>query len=491
VEGERPLVVTEEYERLGGKKLSLIDVLAQSVGFMGPVFSAAFIIPLIIGVNASGRGAGTSAALAVLLAAIGVFALGWIVAQYAKRIHAAGSLYDYVSSGLGKTVGAASGWLYYGGTIILTTGLGLLIGGYVHDNLLPTLEIDLDLPIWLWDTIFAVGLFAVLYFGVQISTRVQLTLALISIAVVLIFFITVIADLGADNDVAKAFDPSPSGGFSGILFGVLYGVLIFVGFETAANLAEETAEPKRSIPRAVLGAVTIVSVFYLIAAYVEVAGFGFDLAVITSPDVAGAPLFALGAPGSPAGSEFWLKILLVVVFLDMLAVYVGAAVASTRGVFAMARDRRLPGGLAAVSKRYGTPIGAILLLIGIQAVLIVVSEANDTLLALPGLPHYFSVFVWCATFGGFALLVVYFLMSIGAFRGVGGETATVGIIVAALVGIAITAAAIFGSFYKVTSPTLLAPWSAVIWFAIGLVYMALVKGREPASDALADLRTSA
>jgi len=491
VEGERPLVVTEEYERLGGKKLSLIDVLAQSVGFMGPVFSAAFIIPLIIGVNASGRGAGTSAALAVLLAAVGVFALGWIVAQYAKRIHAAGSLYDYVSSGLGKTVGAASGWLYYGGTIILTTGLGLLIGGYVHDNLLPTLEIDLDLPIWLWDTIFAVGLFAVLYFGVQISTRVQLTLALISIAVVLIFFITVIADLGADNDVAKAFDPSPSGGFSGILFGVLYGVLIFVGFETAANLAEETGEPKRSIPRAVLGAVAIVSVFYLIAAYVEVAGFGFDLAVITSPEVAGAPLFALGAPGSPAGSEFWLKILLVVVFLDMLAVYVGAAVASTRGVFAMARDRRLPGGLAAVSKRYGTPIGAILLLIGIQAVLIVVSEANDTLLALPGLPHYFSLFVWCATFGGFALLVVYFLMSIGAFRGVGGEAATVGIIVAALVGIAITAAAIFGSFYKVTSPTLLAPWSAVIWFAIGLVYMALVKGREPASDALADLRTSA
>jgi len=489
VEGERPLVVTEEYERLGGKKLSLVDVLAQSVGFMGPVFSAAFIIPLIIGVNASGRGAGTSAALAVLIAGIGVFALGWIVAQYAKRIHAAGSLYDYVSNGLGKTVGAATGWLYYGGTIILTTGLGLLIGGYVHDNLLPVLEIDLDLPIWVWDTIFALGLFAVLYFGVQISTRVQLTLALISIAVVLVFFITVIVDLGSGNDVAKAFDPSPPGGFSGILFGVLYGVLIFVGFETAANLAEETAEPKRAIPRAVLGAVAIVSVFYLIAAYVEVAGFGFDLSVITSPEVAGAPLFALGAPGSPAGSEFWLKILLVVVFLDMLAVYVGAAVASTRGVFAMARDRRLPGALAKVSKRYGTPVAAIVLLMVVQAILIVVSEANDTLLALPGLPHYFSVFVWCATFGGFALLVVYLLMSIGAFRGVGDEKATAGLIVAALVGIAITAAAIFGSFYKVTSPTLLAPWSAVIWFAIGLVYMAMVKGREPASDALADLRT--
>jgi amino acid transporter len=490
VEGERPLVVTEEYERLGGKKLSLIDVLAQSVGFIGPVFSAAFIIPFIIGVNAAAKGAGTSAALAVLLAAVGTFALGWIVAKYARRIHAAGSLYDYVSNGLGKTVGAAAGWLYYGGTIILTTGLGVLIGGYVHDNLLPVWEINIDIPIWLWDAFFALLLFGVLYFGVKISTRVQLTLALISIAVVLIFFITVIIDLGSANDVAKAFDPSPSpGGFSGILFGVLYGMLIFVGFETAANLAEETAVPERSIPRAVLGAVVIVSVFYLIAAYVEVAGFGFDLAVITSPEVAGAPLFALGAPGSPAGSEFWLKILLLVVFLDMLAVYVGAGVASTRGVFAMARDRRLPRVLASVSKRYGTPAGAIYLLIVVQAILIVVAEGNDTLLALPGLPHYFSVFAWCATFGPFALVVVYLLLSVGGLFGLRDDPGFGGVVVAGIVGIVVTGAAIFGSFYKVPSPTLLAPWAALIWGALGFLYMLLVKGREPASDALADLRT--
>src|SRR5581483_5792502 len=365
------------YERLGAKRLTLIDVLAQSVGFIGPVFSSAFIIPLIIGVNVAARGAGTSAPLAVILAGVGVFALGWIVAQYAKRIHAAGSLYDYVTNGLGRTMGAASGWLYYGGTIMLTTGLGVLLGGYVHDSLLPAFNVGPWLPVWAWDTILAVLLFAALYFGVQISTRVQLTLALLSIAVVLIFFATVIGKLGSGNDLAKAFDPTPADGFSGILFGVLYGVLIFVGFETAANLAEETADPKRSIPRAVLGAVVLVSLWYLIASYVEVAGFHFDLKVITSPQVSGAPLFALGAPGTEFGSDLWLKVLLVVVFLDMLAVYVGAAVASTRGTFAMARDRRLPAPLAGVSERYGTPTGAIVLLLVVQAVLIVAAEANS------------------------------------------------------------------------------------------------------------------
>jgi len=306
--------------------------------------------------------------------------------------------------------------------------------------------------------------------------------------VLLVFFVTVIMELGSDNDVAKAFDPSPSGGFSGILFGVLYGVLIFVGFETAANLAEETAEPKRSIPRAVLGAVVIVSVFYLVASYTEVAGFGFDLSVITDPAVASAPVFALGDPSSEFGSELWLKVLLVVVFLDMLAVYVGAAVASTRGAFALARDRRLPGAVASVAPRYGTPIGAILLLMVVQAVLIVISEANDTLLALPDFPHYYSVFAWCATFGGFALLVVYLLMSIGAFRGLADEPNKVGLGLAAILGIAITAAGIWGSFYKVPSPILIAPWAAVIWFVLGVLYMAAVRGREPASEALADLR---
>ena len=127
-----------------------------------------------------------------------------------------------------------------------------------------------------------------------------------------------------------------------------------VGFETAANLAEEDeGSEETSIPRAVLGAL-FVSVFYQILSYVEVAGFGFDLAITARRRLAGAPLFALGAPGPTYWLEFWLSVSLLVVFLD--TVYVGVARGSTaRGVFAMARDRRLP--RASVSSSYGTPVG--------------------------------------------------------------------------------------------------------------------------------------
>jgi amino acid transporter len=161
-------------------------------------------------------------------------------------------------------------------------------------------------------------------------------------------------------------------------------------------------------------------------------------------------------------------------------------VASTRGMFAMARDRRLPAPLATVSSRFGTPAGAIVLLIVMQGLLIVASEWTE-IFALEGFPHYFALFAWCSTFGGFALLVVYLLMSIGALATIGRQTNSAGVVVAAILGIAITAAAIWGSFYKVPTPTVWAPRYALIWFVVGLIYMVVVKGREPASQVLGDL----
>jgi amino acid transporter len=476
------------YERLGAAKLSLWDCIAQSVGFIGPVFSTAFVFPLLMGVlSASGKGAGVAAPLAVLIAAVGIFAVGWIVAQYAKRIHAAGSLYDYVSNGLGSTLGSAAGWLYYGGAIALTIGLGVFIGGFIHDTILTEFNKE-PLPVWAWNALWAVVLFFVLYLGVKLSTRLQLALALVSMLVLLAFNIYVIAKVGSGNDIAKAFDPSGSttGNLSGVLFGVLYGLLIFVGFETAANLAEETSEPKRQIPRAVLLSIVIVSVFYLIGSYTQVAGFGFSLETFSTPDVFLAPVFALGGQYS---STSMVRLLELIVLLDMMAVGIGAAVASTRGVFAMARDRRIPRALAKVSGRFGTPIGAIVFLIVLQGLLIWATQSRTDLFALPDTPHYAAIFGWMSTFGAFALVAVYLMMSVGSLLGLKDHPNRVGLWIAALLGIVITGGAIYGAFYQVKSPTLLAPIYALVLFGIGLIAAIAFKGRVPASRALPELRT--
>ena len=101
---------SEPYERLGARRLTLPDLIAQSVGFMGPAFSAAFMVPLIAGViSASGQGGGVAAPLSVIIAAVGALAVGRVVAAYAAAVPAAGSLYDYVSRGLGARIGTAAG----------------------------------------------------------------------------------------------------------------------------------------------------------------------------------------------------------------------------------------------------------------------------------------------------------------------------------------------------------------------------------------------
>jgi amino acid transporter len=369
---------------------------------------------------------------------------------------------------------------------ILLTGLLLLIGGYLQGTIAAEFNVS-PLPSWAWTLLLIALVGAVLYFGVRISTRTQLALALVSIVVVGAFFIVVIVKLGSANSL-KAFSPSSAAdGWPGIFFGVLYGVLLFVGFETAANLAEETRSPRREIPAAIMATAGIATVFFVLATYVTVAGFHFSLKTLTA--AAGAPLFALGAPAKAGGyGGTWIdRLLELVVLFDMIAVAIGCAVSASRGFFALGRDRRVPASLAVVSRRHGTPLGATVFLVAASVATLLVSQFWTSLFALPQTPHYFALFAWGSTFGGFALVVVYLLMCIGSLRSFAASGNRARLTVAAIVGIVITAGAVFASFWKVTKPTIYAPWVAIALLAIGYVSTFVLRSRQQATSRLADL----
>lgn len=470
-----------------GSKLTLIDVVAQSVGFLGPVFSGSIVLILLIA-GASGKTAGAAAPLSVVIAAIGILALGWIVAQYARTIHAAGSLYNYVTAGLGMRIGAAAGLVYYLGIVMLGAAIAVYIGGFVHD----TLDAEFHhavFSIWVWQLLFLLLLLAVVYVGVQISIKTQLALALISMLVLLVFFVLVVIKVGSDNSI-KAFNPSTSpDGWSGVLFGVVYGVLLFTGFETSANLAEEAQDPGRNIPRAVLVSVLIASGFFLLATYAQVAGFHFSLDAIVKGIQSGqSPLVYLGGPSDAGGygSVAMRRILELVILLDMVAVYIGVSVAATRGIFAMARDRWLPVSLARRSPKRGTPVVATVALGVIYFAWVLISHVAARPFRLPGAPDYFSLYLWMSTCGIFSLIIVYLLMSIGAPRGLRHLDRPAAVLVASGVGTLLTVGAIFGSIYKVPSPTVWAAYSVLI---AGVLFlgMAVVFGRN---RSLKDLHTT-
>jgi amino acid transporter len=242
----------------------------------------------------------------------------------------------------------------------------------------------------------------------------------------------------------------------------------------------------------VLYTVLIATVFYLIASYAQIVGFGMDLSVITNPAVAAAPLFALGSPPAAGGygSTFILNLLEVVVLLDILAVGLGAAVASARGVFALARDRRIPGGLATVSRSRGTPVAAIVFVEAVSLIMVGISQFADTVFAdASPSPHFFDMFLWLSTFGGFALMVVYGLLALGAFRGLRQGTNYAGVVIAGLIGIVISVAAVYGGIYKQPSPFNLVWEYVAVWAILGLIVAFTMKGRPQASSVLDELRS--
>ena len=460
-------------EKLGKGNLTLLDVIAQSIGFIGPVFAAAFFIPTIVGASLNGKGAGIASPVSIIIAMIGMCAVAWIISRFARRIHAAGSLYDYVTEAFGERIGFVAGWVYYGGVIALTLAIGLAFGGFLHDTLFFNHGVELE---WFWYSIaFWVVAAAMMIRGVAISTRVQLVLGVGSFLIILAFSIWVIIKVGGDGGLSGApFNPSSSDqGWNGIFFGVLYAVIMFIGFESSANLAEETKSPRKHLPLAIFGSCIAVGIFYIIVTYAQAVGFGLS---VQDWLAAFPPLYALAADPR-FGSTLFGELVQWIVVIDIAAVGLGTAVGSSRGVFALARDGRLPKVLASVHPKYKTPWIASTALAVASIILIIIIAATNGLMTVgemdPG--QWFPMFNWLATFGGFMLVAVYIAICVAAFKGMPGESHGL-LALAGIVGGLVSIGAIYGVIVQFADvPTYNRIWwVAALWLLGGVVVMLIL-----------------
>lgn len=460
-------------EKLGKGNLTLLDVIAQSIGFIGPVFAAAFFIPTIVGASLNGKGAGLASPVSIIIAMVGMCAVAWIISRFARRIHAAGSLYDYVTEAFGERIGFVAGWVYYGGVIALTLAIGLAFGGFLHDTLFFNHGIDLQ---WFWYSIaFWVVAGLMMVRGVAISTRVQLVLGLGSFLIILAFSIWVIIKIGGDGGLSgQPFNPSSSDqGWNGIFFGVLYAVIMFIGFESSANLAEETKNPRKHLPLAIFGSCIAVGIFYIIITYAQAVGFGLS---VQDWLAAFPPLYALAADPRYGSTNFGELVQWLVV-IDIAAVGLGTAVGSSRGVFALARDGRLPKVLASVHPTYKTPWIASIALAVASIIVVIIIAATNGLMTVgemdPG--QWFPMFNWLATFGGFMLVAVYIAICVAAFKGMPGESQGL-LALAGIVGGLVSIGAIYGVVVQYADiPTYNRIWwVAVLWLVGGVIVMLIL-----------------
>lgn len=347
----------KESTRLGQPVLTTADAIAQSLA-IGPVFSAAFVAFLIAGA------AGGVAPLATLIGAVGTLAVAWIITLYARRYNGAGAIYDYLRRATTPALGLCGAGIYFLGTIFLGgAGIYLVIGAFVSSTL--NAHLGWNVPWWLGGLIVAALIFILNHVGVRITTRVQLTLSVLSVTPVVILALAILAKGGVAGNTLQAFNPATSNA-SAIFHGVLFAITLFIGFEASASLGEETADPRRSIPRAVFGSVLISAVFYLLVVYAADIGYGLAHTDKWAADPAPLDTLATKYVGG------WLATIIdFAIAFDMLAVASAFTATSARGWFALARHGLLPSPLACMS-RYRTPIGGNILVLT-SAVLFIVA----------------------------------------------------------------------------------------------------------------------
>src|SRR6202012_6144039 len=91
---------------------------------------------------------------------------------------------------------------------------------------------------------------------IKVTTRVQLYVGIATVVIILIVDAVTTAKGGSHGQAASAFTFGHSlrGGFSGVFYGIILGVTSYIGFETAADFGEETSNPLRFIPIALIAA---------------------------------------------------------------------------------------------------------------------------------------------------------------------------------------------------------------------------------------------
>jgi len=206
--------------------------------------------------------------------------------------------------------------------------------------------------------IFAVIIFGLTYFGIRISANASVILGAIEIVVFILLAAWLIVTAGSGN-TAAAFNPASSaepglGGLQGILHGVIFAFLAFAGFESSAPLAEEAANPRRVVPRAILFAAVSIGIFYVFCSYAGVVGWGFNK-VSTYPSDPN--------PWGTMANRVWcaFSVVVILAILNSALANANAGVnAASRVLFAMGRVKTLPGPLAHISQRFRTPDFAII-----------------------------------------------------------------------------------------------------------------------------------
>lgn len=351
--------------------LSHFDNFSISFSYLSPMVGVYSLFVL-------GVGAGGPRYLWLMpLVVAGMLLVALVFGELGSQYPLAGALYQYSKNSVGPAYGWWVGWIY--GIALLVTVASVDTGVVPYVSALVNQWFSTDLDPTNHTTILLFTLLMILLqtflnvMGAKVLGRIARlgvyveTIGTFGVAIALgivgfhhglgFLFSTEGAETAATNTLEVDFGGNWWTGAA--LVAVLAHVYIFYGFEAAGDVAEETVDASRQVPRAMRSAL----LYGGIASFVLVAG----LLLATPSDAAGyaeATSFAGGVPAILAQLPQWLQdFFLVMVILAFFSCGTAVQGAGARLAFSYARDGAVPAStwIRRISPRFHTPTNALII----------------------------------------------------------------------------------------------------------------------------------
>ena len=318
------------------KELGLIDVFAIAAGSM--ISSGLFILPSIVY-----REAGPSIVLAYLLA--GLFMIPSIMskAELSTAMPKAGGTYFYVERILGGfwgTLGGFANWF----SIALKSAFALIGIGVFLDVIFPGFDYRV---VKLIAVIFCIVFTIVNLRSVKTSGRTQVILV-----AGLILSLGIYVLLGWIHAEPHRFTPFMTGGLKALFATAGMVFISYGGVTKIASIAEETKNPKRTIPYGMFLAFFVVNILYVTVVAVTIGVLDIKELTTSLTPISHSALKFMGRGG---------EVLMAVAGLAAFITTANAGILSASRVpLAMSRDNLLPDIFSSLHDKYKTPKNSIL-----------------------------------------------------------------------------------------------------------------------------------
>jgi amino acid transporter len=346
-----------DVHKLHAGAVGLAGVLFLTVTGAAPISAMLFNTPLSVGY---GNGIGTPAGFAFATVILAIFSVGYVA--MARKVTAAGGFYSFISHGLGRELGMASGLAM---VVAYSVFEASLCGGFAYFATLKLAQYGYTVS-WYWPALFMVGLIAILaYFDVHISARV-LGIALISEVAALVIFDLVVFGHGGENIQAGALNPinaftnlpSSGSGSSAVAagawaVGVFFAFWSWVGFEMAPNYGEESKNPKKIVPMAMYISVIGLGIFYTITSWAALSAYSSTAAAATQAATDASGFFL--KPAVHFGNQLLSDVMSYLIITGSFACGMAFHNTTARYFYSLGREKVLPHQLGRTHEKHKSP----------------------------------------------------------------------------------------------------------------------------------------